>query len=120
MRSFIATLVLFALLIVAVTANAIYVISVCNKIESITQELKIPSQRESLISSLRSTWYNNSSYLNLSIQTNEIERMSDLIESLAAAHNAQNEAEFQKYCILIDSLANEFSRHEGISFGSVF
>ena len=120
MRSFIATLVLFALLIGTVAINAIYVRSVCNKIESMAEELRSSSQRDTLIPKLKSTWYNNSPYLNLSIRTSEIERMGDLIESLAASYYAQNEAEFQKYCILISALADEFYQYEQISLDSIF
>jgi len=120
MRSFIATLLLFFLLVGSVVVNSIYVSSVCEKLENMANALKSSTQREPLISQLKSIWHSNSSYLNLSIRTNEIERMNDLIESLAASHNAKNEAEFQKYCILISALASDFSNYEKFSFHSIF
>ena len=119
MRSFIATVILFSLLVGSVAVNAIYVNSVCEKMENLANELKASTEKASLIAELRSLWSKNSAYLNLSIRTDEIERMNDLIESLNASHNAQNDAEFQKYCILIAALAQEFSRYEGISFDSI-
>lgn len=119
MKAISATLILFALLIVAVITNSIYVRSVSQKIGNIAEDLKTAPSKEA-ISDLKSIWSKNKPYLNLSIRANEIEQMNDLIESLEASYNAQNEAEFQKYCILISELAEEFSHYETISPNSVF
>ena len=120
MKALTATLILFALLIGVVVANSIYVRSVSQKIGDIAEDLKTASSKEDAISNLKSIWHRNKPYLNLSIRANEIERMNDLIEALEASYNAQNEAEFQKYCILISELAEEFSHYETISPNSVF
>ena len=119
MRSLIATIILFSLLVGSVIINAIYVDSVCDKIKISADALKTSFQKEELLSELKSIWSKNKSYLNLSIRTNEIERMNDFIESLSASHNANNEAEFQKYCILISALAEEFSLYESVSLDSI-
>ena len=119
MKALTATLILFALLIGAVVANSIYVRSVSQKIGSIAEELKTASSKEETISNLKSIWSKNKPYLNLSIRANEIERMSDFIESLDASYAAQNEAEFQKYCTLISALAEEFASYERISPNSI-
>ena len=119
MKALVATLVLFALLVGAVIANSIYVDSVCSKIKKSADELKSATQKEQLISSLKALWKKSKPILSLSIRANEIERMNDFIESLEASHNAQNDAEFQKYCTLISALAEEFASYERISANSI-
>lgn len=119
MRAFITALLLFAILIGAVIANAIYIQVTCDKISDAAKSLKSAKQREPLLYEIKALWDKNHLPLNFSIRANEVERMNDLIESLIASHLAQNEAEFQKYCNLISELADEFSNYEKISFRSI-
>ena len=120
MRAFISALLLFALLISAVVINSIYINSACDNLGYLAEKLAAAQDREPLIKEIKEIWNKNLPYFNLSIRTNELERMNDLIESLDASHKAQNEAEFQKYCILIADLAEEFACYERLSLRSVF
>ena len=120
MRSFITAILLFVILIASVTANALYINSVCSKIDATAESLTNASNKQALISELKSLWKKNVKIFNLSIRVNEIERMNDLIESLSASYDAQNDAEFKKYCTLISELAQDLAHYETLSFRSIF
>ena len=119
MRALVATLILFSLLVGVIVTNALYVNSVCDRLDITAEALKSSSSKERLISDLRATWNKSRSLLGFSIRASKIERMGDLIESLSASYEAQNDAEFQKYCILISELAKELARYEKLSLNSI-
>ena len=119
MKSAIVSLLIFLLLIILIVGNAIYVSHVCKDISNLAQEVSNSDQKEISIAKMKDLWSGHRDWLDLSVKLNEIERMSDLIESLDAAHKADNQAEISKYCILISELAEEFSEHEKLSFRSI-
>ena len=120
MRAFITALLLFFMLIGLITVNSIYVSSECEKISLAAQRVAETQDKEAPISELERVWRKNLPIFNLSIRTGELERMNDLVESLVASYNAKNDAELQKYCILISDLAEEFAHHERFSLRSIF
>ena len=120
MRAFVIALLLFSVLISAIVTNAIYINSVCNDISELAQELSHEPNREPLLSELKELWSKHLPIFNLSIRASELERMNDLVGSLEASCQAQNEEEFQKYCNLISELATEISHYEKLSLRSVF
>lgn len=120
MRSFVAAVLLFSLTIGCVIFNALYVNSKLDEIYSLTEEISASPSPDSLISRLKKLWESSREPLGFSIKENKIEKMSELIESLYAAHIAKNSAEFQKLCILIRQLCEEIKQYERISVYSVF
>ena len=119
MRSSIIALLLFLIIMITVIGNAIYVSTLCQDISDVAQKLPDSEQKEICVTELKNLWNKHRLWLDLSIKLNEIERMSDLIESLDAAYKADNQAEISKYCILISELAQEFAEHEKLSFRSI-
>ncbi len=119
MKSLIISILLFALLVGAVAVNAFYVSSLCKDLSATATELISSQSRSTQLAELKSKWDKHRIFLDIGIRTSELERMNDLIEGLRASYAADNEAEFQKYCILISELAEEFASYEKISFKSL-
>ena len=116
MRSFIATLILLGILICAVTLNSLYVGSVCEKITLSAEHMSSRGYIENECSELLSFWRKHKDMLSLSIESDELEQMEGLIESLCALGKESNSEEFVKCCHLISSLGRELSEYERISF----
>ena len=120
MRSFISSLILFSLLLLVVTTNAIYVNNEYKEISELAKEIKSADNRDALVNDMVEKWDRASKLLSLSVRLSEVERMNDLIRSLWSSHKSQNEAELQKCCHLISELADELSGYEQVSFKSIF
>ncbi len=119
MRSLIISILLFSLLVGAIVVNSIYVSNLCRDISELAEALSISDERELLITNMKEKWQKHRPFLDFGIRTGEIEHMNDLMEGLYASHEAKNEPEFQKYCILISELADEFAAYEKISLRSL-
>ena len=120
MKSFIVALILFCIILACIICNGIYIKSTCNEISELCQLLWQSSDRESTSLKIKALWQKCKTQLELSIRTNEIERMTDLIESLHSSVIIKNETEIQKYCTLISEHAEDMARHESISLLSIF
>ncbi len=119
MKSFIVALLLFAAIVGTVVTNSIYVNSVCEKISELAAECSEHTARSEKIMQMNKLWTKSKDLLDLSIETAEIETMTEFIASLAAADEAGRDADVEKYCVLISDLCEEFMRHEKISLGSL-
>ena len=119
MKSFIASLILFIAVIFFTILNSIYISKSCEEIDYLTRQIASDDDRDVAIQKISQLWKSKRIIFELSIKTNEIERMNDLIESLKASHSSQNEAEIQKNCILISELVIDFARYESISIKSI-
>lgn len=115
MRSFTVTLILLAALILAVAANSIYVEETCGSIISAAEELSEGGYDAPKTAELRSLWRERKDILSLSIESDELEQMESLIESLCALGEESDSEEFQKCCRLIISLGKELGEYERIS-----
>ena len=119
MKSFVVALILFITVIFFTILNSIYITQSCEQINFISNQIASDSDREANIQRISETWESKRIIFELSIRTNEIERMNDLVESLKASYLSQNEAELQKNCALISELATDLSRYESISIKSI-
>ena len=119
MKSFIIAVILFALTLGCVILNAIYVNQSLDKISELSRQVSLCEESDSL-SKLKEYWYESRNLLGFSIKETKLERMTELIEALWAARKANNIAETQKLCILIQELCEETREYERISIYSIF
>ena len=120
MKSLVAALILFSVLLGCIIFNGIYVRNTCNEISKLCQSLQSGEDKSSISSNILAIWKKSKPLLELSIRMSEIERMSDLIEGLHSSVILKNEAEIKKYCSLIIDHANDIAKQEGISLSSIF
>ena len=119
MKSFVIAVILFALTLGCIIFNAIYDNQSLDKISELSRQVSICEEPDSL-SKLKEYWYESRNLLGFSIKETKLERMTELIETLWAAHQANNTAEIQKICILIQELCEETQQYEKISIYSIF
>ena len=120
MKALVASLILFAIVILCVTVNAVYVCKTVSEISKLAQSILKSSDDPAKINALKIHWSKHRDILELSINESRIEKMNDLIESLYAAHSAKNQPEIKKLCNLIIELCDELSQNEKISFSGLF
>ena len=116
MKSFIAVLVIFALLLVLIVSNAIYVRRIFSEISELASQVEESDD----IREIPNIWSKSQRILSFSIEADEIERMNDLMESLRTSIAADNPYDISKYCRLIKELAEELIEYERISLDSIF
>ena len=120
MKSFVAVLIIFAVLLTLVTLNSLYVSKTFSKISDICDGIASGSEQAGEINTVLRIWSKSQRILNFSIEADEIERMNDLMESLRAAHLTDNSYDISKYCRLISELSKELAEYEKISLDSIF
>ena len=113
MRSFIVSLILLALVLGVICINSIYV---CRATSELSELAKAISEEPDVkkIKSLAAKWESCKPVLELSINENKIEQMSELITSL------RYDDEAKKYCLLIVELCEELSENEKFSLRGIF
>ena len=120
MRSLCVTLALLTILIFAVGINSFYVRRVCGGITEAAELILHGGYSEDNIERLCSLWGKNRRMLGFSIESDEIEQMDELIESLSSLDAQSSTDELGKHCRLIIKLSNELAGYERISFESLF
>lgn len=118
MRSFIASMLLFAIFCCAIAANSVYVSSSCDDMRACAEHIK--SGSTSSISELEALWRSHRYLFGFSVAESKIERMDELILSLRSAINAQSSSEIPRLCSLIEELCEDISIYERITLQSIF
>lgn len=119
MKSFVIAVILFTLTLGCVIFNAIYVNQSLEKISELSKAVSAFDSPNAPLK-LKEYWYRSRDLLGFSIKETKLERMTELIESLSAACQANNVAEIQKICTLIQELCLETCQYEKISIHSIF
>lgn len=120
MKSFIAALVLFFLILIGVLVNSLYVCSTGLHISEYAQLIESSDEKLPAFLSLKEYWENRRSILRLSVAEAKIERMNELVISLYAAIDTRNSSEIQKICSIMYELSEDISLYEKISLHSIF
>lgn len=118
MKAFIGALSIFVILCALVITNSFYVKNTLESMSELAIRLE-SSESADEKDAIVKLWKNNLTFLGLSIEEDELDRMNDLIESLCTTDQTNNRAEFQKYCRLISELALELSGYESISIEGI-
>ncbi len=119
MKSLIAALILFAVIVGMIIANSFYVRGVCESMMELCAEIPNSTENKKEAEALETLWQKHHPFLDLSINANELELMNEFVAGLVASVNAKRPADIEKYCSLIIELCEEFKRHEGISLQSL-
>ena len=117
MRASISAVVLLARCTALGLANAITLCGVLGEMIELCD--KISSDQESP-QELRELFVEHRSLLALSIESDELERLGELIESLVSAYKSRDSSQTVKYCRLVADLCRELSSFEKISIESIF
>ena len=116
MRAIISAVVLLSLCTALVLANAI---TLCDILSQMTELCDKISRDQESPQELRELFVEHRSLLALSIESDELERLGELIESLVSAYESKDSSQITKYCRLIADLCYELSTFEQISIESV-
>lgn len=117
MRSFILSIIIFAILLTAVIANSIYIHRSCDKMAQLSLSLKetdIEGAQE-----LSTLWQKCQPIFSISIHDSHIEKVTELTENIKSAVTLGNGAEFNKSIILLVKLLEELKQNEEISFQGI-
>ena len=117
MRAIISAVILLSLCTALVIANSLALCDILGDMVSLSADI-LDSGASPY--KLREIFKEKRSLLALSIESDELERLCELIESLVSAHESKDSSQITKYCNLIADLCRELSGFEKISFESVF
>lgn len=117
MRAIISAVILLSLCTALVIANAIALCDILGDMVSLSEGI---SESGTSPYELRDLFLKKRSLLALSIESDELERLCELIESLVSAYESKDSSQITKYCNLIADLCCELSGFEKISFESIF
>lgn len=118
MRSLCVTLCLLLILFVAVGANAVYVNRVCESLAASAERMLEQGYSDEEHERLSSAWERSRELLSLSVSSDELWQMEELISSLPSLSNSPDE--LASSCRLICRLCYELARYERISLESLF
>lgn len=116
MRSFLITLILFFVVISAITLNSHYISNLTDTIIEYTSDEEFKKAPEDALRRLESLWEKNKILVEFSIGYRECDRMSELILDLRECIETENSAEERRVRTLISDCASDISRLEKFSF----
>lgn len=119
MRSLISALLLFLIVLGAITLNSIFLHRSADEMLGTASVLPYSEEQEEQLEELESFWDKRRTLLSLSVKYDYIERMNDLLISLRAAISAGNHTEVERICLLICELCDSLSQYERISIHSL-
>ena len=117
MKSFIISVIIFAVLLFLIIANSIYVHKICDKMINLSITLNENSPTEA--QKLCELWERHRPIFGISIHDSHIERATELIENINSAVTLGNGAELNKNIILLKQLLEEIKQNEEISLSSI-
>lgn len=120
MKSFIAAVVLFALVMALILANCLYVRKTTKEISALARDILKEGVSLEKCSLLKEQWNKRRKVIEFSISERKIERMNELIESLWSAQSLKNLPESERACYLIIDLCEELYRSESFSLEGIF
>lgn len=121
MRGLIITLILFATLTAIMIFNFYFVDSLISNMENEVHSLSCTPSAENtpIFEKLKKDWEKKSIWLSLSVAYDDIEKVTDLIDSLNAANETQNFVQFQIHIELLLNALEEMGRLEKFSLKNI-
>lgn len=117
MKAFIFSAILFLILIIIISANSLYIRSVC---QELSESLSFCSaEDEASATEFLETWKRRRFFLSFSVHEDQLERMDDLSEGLKSAVASNDGAEFKKHVSLIKELIDELQSNEELSLQGI-
>ena len=121
MKAFYVSVVLFLFMATIIIANAIYINRTADKLMLMTASLPAPDNEkyEECITDLQTFWKRNYSAISLSVNLNDLNKISDNMSQLIAYSTNQNNQDFEATRkLLVNSIWN-MQRLEQISLDSI-
>jgi hypothetical protein len=122
MKSFCGSVILFTILILAVTLNGIYILDLSERIGQYAERLERDEKEEdptALLEELQDLWKQNRKYLAFSIDTETLDDIEKTILSLIVAYESGDSYEFEKYRAYLGEAAREISRFERLDIETI-
>ena len=122
MKAFALTLVLFALMLAIIAANAVYVDkTVGGFIDNIQRlEVLVPDQRHSELQALLLQWNQQKNIIQGAVSHTKIDTVSDLLASLIIYEEYGNRQEYQKTALLLCNAFEELRLLEKLYVTNIF
>lgn len=117
MKSFIFSTLLFALILLVIVTNSLYVHRVCDELAELAHAATPTSLTTA--DALCEAWQRHRTYFSLSIHEEQIERMDDITQGLKSATANHDRAEFEKNLFLLEELLEEFLNNEVFSLQGI-
>lgn len=119
MKAFLASTLLFFVLLSLIIGNAVYVHRVSAHIRDELESMN-PSNREETLAALEAYWQRHRKYVALSVSYRELDHLSELLLSLRACLDANDQEDFELYRKIAIDAADELSRLERFSIENLF
>ena len=118
MKSFWGSVILFAILILSVTLNGIYIKSLSERIGGYAERLE-KEDPTALLDELQDLWKQHRKFLAFSIDTITLDDIEKTILSLTVAHERGDGYEFEKYRAYLGEAAREIARFERLDIENI-
>ena len=112
MKAFWASVILFAVLIACIWANAVYMQKTAQAMHSLSAKLNEPQQREATLAKLEEAWENSRTVFSLTVGYRELDRFDEILTQLRWAYESKNAAEFTRFHRLLEDAIDELIRTE--------
>ena len=112
MRSFIATILIFIFMCIAITLNNRYVKDCASYICDCVSEESFYNDPKAAVNRLEDFWKKNHPFIGLSVGFKELDRLSELIIELKSYTELGNSSEMKRLRMLIIDSSDDISRLE--------
>ena len=119
MKAFWFSVILFAMIILAVALNGIYIIRVSEHLREYSDRLE-KENPAALLDELQDYWEYNRRFLSFSMDAITIDEVEKIILSLQVSHQSNDRYEFEKYRVYLNEMAEEISRLERLDIENIF
>ena len=121
MKGFIITTLLFVILMTVISLNVFFISQTINTMKAEVSSLsRTPClENEEIITNIINAWNKNSVWMSLSISNDDIEEVTDIIDSLKAANSTDNIIQFQINIELLLNSIEELGRLEKFSIKNI-
>ena len=117
MKSLIASIIIFSILLILVITNSIYIHISCDELLSISSSLTVGDEQGAR--RLYDVWKRHQPLYGISMHDSHVDKITELVENIKSAVTLGNGAEFDKNIILLNELLNELKKIEEISLQGI-
>ena len=117
MKSFILSIIIFAVLIILVILNSIYVHASCDEMIAISSA--ITPNDIAKAQTLCDVWKKHQPFFSISMHDSHVDKITELTENIKSAVTLGNGAEIKKNIILLNEILEEVKKIEEISFQGI-
>ena len=117
MKSFIISIIIFAILTVLVIVNSVYIHISCDEMLALSSSITVNDVLGA--KQLCDAWERHHSLYSISIHDSHVDKITELTENIKSAVTLGNDAEFEKNITLLSELLNEIKKIEELSLQGI-